>query len=215
MGMANARRPLPSRQRDPTIDLGVERFQLSQVIRAGPDVQIQPFVPAALVEDAFVRIAAQERLADDRLAVRVAAFEDAHLVEQRDEQSILRHRRGNVMSAPRMRRRAIGVAARGAAGRLFEFEQHEILKAGFAKAPRGGQPRDAAAHDDDAAPLPAIRGRREFRAVAQPMTEADRRADDLARRQRRHGRGATGESGGQPQERGQHFAACETGEPAA
>src|SRR6185437_1069613 len=106
-----------------------ELRKLLLVVFSLAGMEIETLVPASFIEDTFFRIATEKLFANHRLAMLNLAFDDAHLIEQRNERGIFFHRRGNVMRAPRKRDHAIRTRTRRATGRAFEFDQYELFEA--------------------------------------------------------------------------------------
>src|SRR5262249_9094187 len=88
---------------DPAIDFFVKPLMLRLIVHTLAGVQVQPFVPASEMENALLRIAAQKLFADDWLALGVAAFEDADVIEQCHEQLVFCGRGGDIVRALRIR----------------------------------------------------------------------------------------------------------------
>src|SRR5207253_1666974 len=59
----------------PAVDFLAKLLKLPHVVSALPRVQVEPFVPAAAVEDALVRITAEHLLGNARRAVGVEAID--------------------------------------------------------------------------------------------------------------------------------------------
>src|SRR5262249_56457769 len=135
------------------------------------EVQVQPVVPPPAIEKAFLRIAAKKLFRNNRPTFRIMALKNTHLIEQRDEQLVLRHRRGYVVRAPRIRDNRRRAAARSAARRRLQFEQDKILEAGAQKTPRCRKPRHAATDDYHADALPTVFRRHGTQTIAQAMSD--------------------------------------------
>ncbi len=193
----------------PAADFREEVLELRFVLHARAVVQEQPLVPPALEENALLGIPAKELLGDDRFAVRFAAFEDAHFIEQADDEAVVAAGPGNVVCPPRIGGDAGTAAGRGSARHRLHLEQGEIGEARLAKPPCRRKSCDAAADDNDVAFGPAIGSGCEANTVAQLVAERFGRADDFSGRRRVDvvRAGTTRQRGRQSEERGEDVAA--------
>src|SRR5260370_299301 len=72
--------PFPVAPSHPAIYLLVKQFELGLILLACPGMEVQPLIPASTIEDALLRVAAKELLADNRPPFFVAAFQHAHFI---------------------------------------------------------------------------------------------------------------------------------------
>jgi hypothetical protein len=120
------------------------------------------------------------RLAQGALLPCAVRLEDTQLREQLAHERGTRARHRHVVRGPRIRRHFVRARSRVAAGFRIHLEQRQIGQAELLQPPRGRQPGDAAADDDDRyTTLFARRGER--RAVAQAVADGLRLVYEAAR----------------------------------
>ncbi len=161
------------------VDDGTEALVLAEIVRRRPGEREEPLVPDAAVEEPLLGVAAERALDGERAPLRVEALDDPGLPEQLAQRPLLPRRARQVVGAERVARHGVLARGRRAADAVLELEEDEVRRAGAREAPRGREPRDAAARDDHRHVL--AHGRRgEGAARPQAMASVLRRPDDAA-----------------------------------
>ena len=179
-GIANARRPRPSRHADPAIASPPRTASAGRrSVSRGPGVQVQALVPAAAIEDALLGIAAQVRLRHDRLASSVRPPSRMPISsEQAPPAAPILLASGTGSSAlPRETPRPASVPLRAVPpGTRSSSSSTKSSKPAPQESATPPQPRDAAADDRHRRALPgSADGGGVASPTAQPMAAADPR----------------------------------------
>jgi hypothetical protein len=190
------------------LHLAPEGLVLRAILAGGARRREEPLVPAAAMEQAFLRRVAEVPLVVHRAAGAIERLDDAQLTQQRAHAARLGPRQRQVVRTPRVRGDGRGAAPRVAPGGVLQLEQRQIGHAAPRQVPGGGETRDATADDHHPHPL-GRRRRRQPPGLAQQVAQMVAGADEPALDGRRGAHRAP--AGGEEGAAGQQLAA---GEPA-
>ena len=147
-----------------------ELFEFLDVAFSRTTLRIQTFKPLAIVKHAFLRIPAQMLFGNRRVAILVGAFEQSHLVKERNQTPVFSRGDRNVVRAPWVRDQITRPAVSCSTGVLLKFQENEVRFTRAIKPPCCGKPCHATPDNDDLVPS-SIGHAREIDPITQTMPD--------------------------------------------